>query len=148
MLLAKLGIDPRPLGHAVPQPWPLHHHANCWTATLFSFYLIGFFHSESNVKELAAKPGIDPRPLGFEHHSTTAPQQHHSTTTAPPLHHRDFSVLPNPLLSLLSQLTLRLFKRLGAKARNRFLLLRLWAPQPYHYTTMAKGERLWFFYST
>ena len=55
----------------VPQPWPLHHRANCWATTLFSFYLIGFFHSETNVKELAAEPGIDPRSLGFEHHSTT-----------------------------------------------------------------------------
>ena len=71
VLVAQLGIDPRPLGLGAPQPWPLHHRANCWTTTLFSFYLIGFFHSETNVKELAAQPRIDPRPLGFEHHSTT-----------------------------------------------------------------------------
>ena len=71
MLLAQQGIDPRPVGFRTPQSWPLHYRANCWTATLFSFYLIGFFHSETNVKELAAQPGIDPRPLGCENHSTT-----------------------------------------------------------------------------
>ena len=42
------------------QPWPLHHRANCRTAALFSFYLIGFFHSETNVKQLGTQPGIDP----------------------------------------------------------------------------------------
>ena len=116
--LGQLGVDPRPLGLGAPQPGPLHHRANCWTARLFSFYLIGFFHSETNVKELAAQPGIDPRPVGFEHHS-------------------DFSILPNPFLSLLSQLTLRLFKRLGAQGRNRFSLLIGFEHHSLdHYTTM------------
>ena len=68
---------PPPPGLRTPQPGPLHHRTNGWTATLFSFYLIGFFHSETNVKELAAQPGIDPRPLGFEHHSPN-----HYTTVA------------------------------------------------------------------
>ena len=48
-----------------------------------------------------------------------------SNTTAPPLHHREFSVLPNPFLSLLSKLTLRLYQVLGAQARNLFPLVRL-----------------------
>ena len=39
--------------------------------------------------------------------------QHHSTT-APPLHQRDFCILPNPFVSLFSQLTLWLYKGLGA----------------------------------
>ena len=123
MLLAQLGIDPLPLGLRTPQPSPLHYRAYCWTATLFSFYLIGFFHSETNVKGLAAQPGINARPLGFEHHRATT------------IHHRDFSILPNPFLSLLSQLTLWLFKGLGAQARNRFSFLGLWAPQPWPCTT-------------
>ena len=69
---------------------------------LFSFYLIGFLHSETVVKELGAQSGIDP------HLSV-------SSTTGPPLHHRDFSVLTKPFLSLLSQHTLRLFKKLGTQ---------------------------------
>ena len=48
-----------------------------------------------------------------------------SNNTAPPLHHREFSVLPNPFLSLLSKLTLRLYQVLGAQARNLFPLVRL-----------------------
>ena len=75
--MAQLGIESRPPGLRTPQPGPLHHPTNCWTATLFSFYLIGFFHSETNVKELAAQPGIDPRSLDFEHHSLN-----HYTTVA------------------------------------------------------------------
>ena len=42
VLLAQLGIDPRPRGLRTPQPWPLHRRANCWTAALFSFYLLLF----------------------------------------------------------------------------------------------------------
>ena len=42
VLLAQLGIDPRPRGLRTPQPWPLHRPANCWTAALFSFYLLLF----------------------------------------------------------------------------------------------------------
>ena len=68
VLLAQLGVDPRPLGLGAPRPWPIHHRANCWTATLYSFYLIGFFHSETNIKELAVQPGIHPRPSAIEHH--------------------------------------------------------------------------------
>ena len=110
--LGPVGNRSSPLGLGAPQPWPLHHRANCWTATLFSFYLIGFFHSETNVKELAAKPGIDPRPLNFKHRNTAAP----ISISSPPVHHRDFSISPNPFLSLLNQLTLRLFKGLWAQA--------------------------------
>ena len=70
----------------------------------FSFYLIGFFYSEANVKELAAQPGIDPRlqtsstttALPQHHHSATTapPQRHHSTTTAPPQHHHSTTTAP------------------------------------------------------
>ena len=42
VLLAQLGIDPRPRGLRTPQPWPLHRRANCWTAARFSFYLLLF----------------------------------------------------------------------------------------------------------
>ena len=116
-----------PAGNRSSAPWASY--TTAWTITppcqmlnshTFSFYLIGFFHSEINVKELAAQPGIDPRPSGFKHHNTT---------TTPPLHHRDFSVLPNPSLSLLSPYFM-VIQRSGAKASNRFSLLRLWAPQP------------------
>ena len=92
-----------PRGLCTSQHWPLHHRANCRTCTHFSFYLIGFFHSETNVKELAAQPGIDDRCLGLGHHSTTSTPRW------------IFCVIPSPFLSLLSQFTLRLFKGLGAR---------------------------------
>ena len=129
VLLARLGIDPRPRRLGAPQPWLLQHRTNCLTATLFSFYLIGFFHSETNVKELLALLGIDPRPLGLG-----APQPW-------PLHHRancwtatffSFYLIGffHSETNVKNQLnfTLRLFKGLEAQARNRFSLLRLWAP--------------------
>ena len=70
-------------------------------------------------------------PLSFEHHS--------ATTT--PLHHRDFSISPTPFHSLLSQLTLRLFKGLGPKARNRFTLL-IKALRTTALTTIPRWQRL------
>ena len=88
-----------------------------------------FFHSETNIKKLAAQPGIDPRPSGFKHQSTRVP----------PLHHRDFSILRNPSFSLLSELTLGLFKGLGAQVGNRFSFLRVWAPQPWPLHHHGKG---------
>ena len=60
-----------PRGLCTSQHWPLHHRANRWTGTHFSFYHIGFFHSETNVKEPAAQPRIDHRPFGLGRHSTT-----------------------------------------------------------------------------
>ena len=62
-----------------------------------------------------------------------APQHHHYTTVT-------FLFYSNPSLSLLSQLTLWLFKGLGAQARNRFSLLRLWAPQPWPLHHHGKGR--------
>ena len=140
MLLAQLGIDPRPLGLGAPQPWPLHHRANCRKATLFSFYLIGFFHSETNVKELAAQPGIDPRPLGFGQHSSTAAKQH-SSTAAQQHHYTTVTFLFLLILFLHSWANLLkgYLKGWGAQARNRFSLLTLWAPQPWPLHHHVKG---------
>ena len=72
---------------------------------------------------------------------------HASSNTTPPLHHRDFSILPNPFLSLLSQLTLWLFKgwgpRLGIDPRS----IGFEHHSLDHYTTMAKAERLTCFFT-
>ena len=72
---------------------------------------------------------------------------HASSNTAPPLHYRDFSILPNPFLSLLSQLILWLFKgwgpRLGIDPRS----VGFEHHSLDHYTTMAKAERLTYFFT-
>ena len=82
------------------------------------FHLIHF-------STLEPEPEIDPCPSGFEHHSTTAP----------PLHHSDFCIVPNPFLSLLSQLTLWLFKGLGALAKaERLSFFRLCLMSKFHFT--------------
>ena len=86
-----------------------------------------FFHSVTDAKELAGEPGIDPR---------SAP---------PPLHRRDFSILSNAFLSLLSQLTLRL---LFKGAESILAPLAFEHHSLHHYNTMAKADRLYFFYST
>ena len=134
MLLAQLGIDPHPVGRGASQLWPLHHHANCWTATLFSFYLIDFFHSETNVKELEAQPGIDPRPSGFEHHSTTTT---YTTVTFPFYLILFFHSWANLLRGYLKGWG----PRLGIDSRS----LGFEHHSLDHYTTMVKADRLYFF---
>ena len=171
MLLAHLGIDLRPLGLRTPQPWPLHHRAknrlkkrlaaepgngpgplilstttllptSWWLlqmACTFLFYLILFFHSGTNLKELAAQLGIDPRPPAFEHHSTT--------TTPPWLLYFtwsfSFTLEPTYIMVILKGWG----PRLGIYSRSLgFLGFEHHSLD--HYTTMAKAERLLYFYST
>ena len=65
--------------------------------------------------------------------------RHHSTTTTNPV---TFLFYPILFLSLLSQLTLRLLKGLGAQARNQFSRsLGFEHHSLDHYTTMAKAKR-------
>ena len=57
-----------------------------------------------------------------------------------PQHHSDFSVLPNPFLSTLSQLTLlQLTLLFFTYSWNRFSLCRLWEPQPWPLHHHSKG---------
>ena len=82
---------------------------------VFSFYLIGFFHSETNVKSLRRS-----RESIF---ALQAPQHHHNTTVT----HLCYL---NVLLHSWSNLRLWLFKRAEGPDRSRSSLPRPWTPQP------------------